>query len=378
MSRINTVSRLVSVIVKIPQPIRISLTNHIRQQSIRPLRKHTNPVRRLLHSGHARKPSQLLHQRSHLLLAVQVQFIHLLRPHRTLQRSRSILHQNLPMVDDGHAIAQLIGLFHVVRRQHHRNPLLAQPAHRLPHRNAALRIEPRAWLIQKQHLRMVRNRPRNLHPLRQPSRQLRRISPSPLRQMKLRQQLLRPPPRLSPRKPEVQTMKIDILEDRASPIQRVVLRHHANASPRSRGHLHHIDPRNPHSSRRRQSPRRADADRRRLPRAIRPQQAKQLPLANAQVNPVDSNDPLLAFIDLPKTFNLNNHSRTSLRRSLDYKQSQTHSFPGRNADHDLPKVRARLHIRKRLTSLIESKHSIHHRPQPRSIYSRIHLLKHRP
>ena len=211
--------------------------------------------------------------------------IHLLRPNRTLQRRRRVLHQDLAVVDDGDPVAQLVRLFHVVRRQHHGDPFFTQPPHRIPHRNPALRIEPRRRLIQKQHLRPVRNRPRNLHPLRQPAGKLRGIRLRPLRQVELRQKLVRPLLRVRPRKPEVKAMKVDVLEDRASPVKRVVLRHHPHASPCHRRRLHHIHTGNAHRAGGRQRARRADTDGRGLARAVRPKQTKQLALPDPRSIP---------------------------------------------------------------------------------------------
>ena len=60
----------------------------------------------------------------------------------------------------------------------------------------------------------------------------------------------------------------------------------------------------------RQGARRADADRRRLARAVRPQQAIDLALTHAEVDAVDGDHPLLALVDLSQAFDLNNHGKT--------------------------------------------------------------------
>ena len=121
-------------------------------------------------------------------MAAQIQLVDSLRAHRTLQRCRRVLHQNLSVVDDRDAVAKLVGLLHVVRGQHDGNALLAQASHRLPHRDAALRIEPRARLVEKENLRVMRNGARDLNALRQTARKLCRIGVGSLRQMELRQQ----------------------------------------------------------------------------------------------------------------------------------------------------------------------------------------------
>src|SRR5437763_11637941 len=112
-----------------------------------------------------------------------------------------------------------------MRRQHHGDALLPQSSHRIPHRNPALRIKSRARLVEKENLGMMRDSARDLNALRKAARELRRISIGSFTQMKLRKQLLRPLSGLRARKPEVEAMKVDVFEDGARTVKRVVLRH---------------------------------------------------------------------------------------------------------------------------------------------------------
>src|SRR6202012_1194183 len=113
--------------------------------------------------------------------------------------------------------------------------------------------------------------------------------------------------RLDPRKPKIKTVEVNVLKDGACPVQRVVLRHHSNASACDRGCLHNIDSCNPHLSCSRQCPSCADTDRCSLTRAVWAQQSEQLTFAYAEVDAVDGDHPLLTVIDLLQSFNLYDH-----------------------------------------------------------------------
>src|SRR5579862_1889555 len=125
--------------------------------------------------------------------------------------------------------------------------------------------------------------------------------------MKLREQLVRSLLRLGSRKTKIKAMEVDILKDGACPVQSVVLRHHADAPPSKCRRLHYVDSGNPNTSHGRQRSSRADTDRCRLSRAIRTQQTKQFAFVNAEIDIIDSDDTLLAVIDLLQPFNLYDH-----------------------------------------------------------------------
>ncbi len=58
-------------------------------------------------------------------------------------------------VHDHQAIAQLLGLVHVVGRQHQRDPLGLQPVKAVPEGVAGLRVEARGGLVEEQQLGLV-------------------------------------------------------------------------------------------------------------------------------------------------------------------------------------------------------------------------------
>ena len=104
-----------------------------------------------------------------------------------------------------------------------------------------------------------------------------------------------------------------------APIERVVLRHHPDRTACHGRRFDHIDPRDAHLARSRQSAGRADTDGCRLARAVRPEQAKKLPLPNAEVDAIDRDHTLLAVIDLLQTCQSRQSLRViSPRRIFDY------------------------------------------------------------
>src|SRR5687768_11032183 len=70
-----------------------------------------------------------------------------------------------PVVDDRDAVAQTLGLLHVVRRQDDRATAGAEHADELPKLPARLRIEPRGRLIEKEELRITNERARECETL---------------------------------------------------------------------------------------------------------------------------------------------------------------------------------------------------------------------
>src|ERR1700681_2271785 len=60
-----------------------------------------------------------------------------------------------PMIDDGEALAQRVGFFHVVRGQQNGFAAVVVLANDLPEKQARLRIESCAGLIQEKHLWIV-------------------------------------------------------------------------------------------------------------------------------------------------------------------------------------------------------------------------------
>ncbi len=86
-------------------------------------------------------------------------------PDRVLQAGRRVEGHDAPLIDDGDAIAELVGLLHVVRGEEDRLPVDVQLAEDLPQRDPALGIEASSGFIEEQHRRSVHHRSRHHEPL---------------------------------------------------------------------------------------------------------------------------------------------------------------------------------------------------------------------
>ena len=69
---------------------------------------------------------------------------------RALELRRRIECKDSAVVHDRHAIAELIGLFHVVGREQDRLALVVELAQDLPQGEAALRVEPGRGFVEEQ------------------------------------------------------------------------------------------------------------------------------------------------------------------------------------------------------------------------------------
>jgi hypothetical protein len=145
--------------------------------------------------------------------------------------------------------------------------------------------------------------------------------------MKLREQLRRSLSGIRARKSEVDAMEIDVFEDRARTVERVVLRHNADTASCLGRRSDHINPGDTNPAGAWQRAGRADADRRRLACAVRSEQAEELALPNAEIDAINGDHALLAVVDLFETLNLHNHSELSPQASSDYKQQRRYSDP---------------------------------------------------
>ena len=68
------------------------------------------------------------------------------------------------MVDDDDLVAELVGLFEVLRREQQRRPLADELADDIPHPDPAARVETRRRLVEKQHLRLTDQAARQIEP----------------------------------------------------------------------------------------------------------------------------------------------------------------------------------------------------------------------
>src|SRR5580693_729218 len=75
--------------------------------------------------------------------------------HGSLQFGRSAQRDDAAMIDDGEALAEGVGFFHVVRGEQNGFAAAIVFANDLPQQQAGLRIKTSAWFIEEKHLRIV-------------------------------------------------------------------------------------------------------------------------------------------------------------------------------------------------------------------------------
>ncbi len=91
-----------------------------------------------------------------------------------LQLARGAARQDAPGLDEGDLVAELVGLAHVVRRQHDRDPLLAaEPRDVGAHAHGDVGIETERGLVEEEELRLVDQRLGERDALLEPGRQVR-------------------------------------------------------------------------------------------------------------------------------------------------------------------------------------------------------------
>ena len=111
-------------------------------------------------------------------------------PGAGLEALGGVEREQLAVVDDGDPIAELVGLFHVVRREHDGLALRVELAHDVPQREAALRVEARGRLVEEEHIGIVEDRPGDHQPLGHAARQLGHVGASPVGEAELLEHLV--------------------------------------------------------------------------------------------------------------------------------------------------------------------------------------------
>ena len=178
-----------------------------------------HPGQRLVLVGRAREPE--LH--------------HLAGGVRRDELARRALGHDAPAVHDHEPVAELLGLVHVVGREHERDAVLLQPVEPLPEHVARLRVEPGRRLVEQQHLGLVDERTRDREAALHAARE--RIDPrvAPVAQLHELEQLRGPPADLRARQVEVAAVDHEVVPHGELGVEVVLLRHdtEAAADPRT-------------------------------------------------------------------------------------------------------------------------------------------------
>src|SRR5579864_1966060 len=76
------------------------------------------------------------------------------------------------MIDNGETVAEALGFIHVMRGEQHGAAIALKDANDLPELSAALRIQARRWLVEKENFRIAHQRGGDREALALPARQL--------------------------------------------------------------------------------------------------------------------------------------------------------------------------------------------------------------
>ncbi len=148
----------------------------------------------------------------------------------TDERERRSLGHDVAAVHDDQAVAQLLGLVHVVGGEHQGDALLLEPEELLPHHVPRLRVETRRRLVEQQHVGAVDQRPRDRQAALHAARQLVDLDGRLLGELDEGEQLVGPTAALRPGQPEVAAVDDEVLAHRQLEVEAVLLRADAQAS----------------------------------------------------------------------------------------------------------------------------------------------------
>ena len=143
--------------------------------------------------------------------------------------ARAPLGDDLRLVHDHEAVAQLLGLVHVVGRQDQRHALLLEPVQAVPEQVPRLRVEARGRLVEQQQVRLVDEAPGDRQAPLHPARERLHLVARALRQLHEVEELVHALPDHRPRQVEVPTVDRQVLADGQLHVQRVLLGHDADA-----------------------------------------------------------------------------------------------------------------------------------------------------
>ncbi len=140
---------------------------------------------------------------------------------RALERLGRVEREDPAVVHDRDAIAELVGLLHVVGGEQDRLTLAVELAEDLPQREATLRIEAGGGLVEEQHGGTVEDRARHHQPLRHTAGERVDRGLGPFGEVQLLEQLVGDATRLGGGDAEQATVEVEVLADVQLAVERV-------------------------------------------------------------------------------------------------------------------------------------------------------------
>ena len=232
---------------------------------------------------------------------------------RALELGRRVEREDAAAIHDRHPVTEAVRLFHVVRREQDRLPGLVQLAQYLPQGEPALRVEAGRGLVEEEDPGPVEDRPGHHQALGHTAGKRVGVGRRAIGQAKVFERLIRGLLGFAPAHPEVQAVEEEVLAHGEAAVERVGLGHHADDLLGQAGVGPHVDAADDRFAARRNDAGREHADRRRLARAVGPQQAEDLALVHLEVERVDRED--VTRVDLGQRLGPDDRRRFSRHES---------------------------------------------------------------
>ena len=220
---------------------------------------------------------------------------HLTRRVAPDELERRALGDDSALVHHDEPIAQLLGLVHVVRRQHERDAPLLQPEEPIPDHVSCLGVEPGRRLVEQQDVRIADEGTGDREPPLHSAGERLDARLRALVQLDELEQLVYPLPELAAGDAEVPPVDRHVLTHRQLEVERVLLRDDAEPRADLGPVLLGIETENAERPARRWGDAADHAHRRALARAVRPEEAERLALLHVKVDPVDGDEVVEAL-----------------------------------------------------------------------------------
>ena len=205
-----------------------------------------------------------------------------------LQLLGRALGDDVPVVDDPDPVGERVGLLEVLRREEDGHALVAgEPGDLGPERASALRVEARRRLVEEEDRRPVHEREREVEPALHAARVAADLAVGGEREPDPLEQLLRPGPALGAWDAVERALQPEVLAAGEQVVECGLLERGADRRADLRPLLHDVEAGDARGARRGGQERRQHVHRRRLPGAVRAEEAVDLAGLDAQVDPVD-------------------------------------------------------------------------------------------
>jgi hypothetical protein len=195
--------------------------------------------------------------------------------------------QDLPVVHDGDAVTEFVGLFHVVGRQQDGLAFRVEAPEEFPQCETALRVKARRGLVEEEHGGTVEDGAGDHEALRHPSGQRIHGRFGEAAELEPLEELVGRLAALPRSHPEQSAVEVQVLPGGQLSVQGVLLGDDADELLDERRVAHDVDPTDERAAGRGNDPGRQHAHGGGLARTVRPEQPEDLAGCDAQVQLVD-------------------------------------------------------------------------------------------